>query len=210
MAIKAGGTKVAMKIAASGLPSDGEYTTHLETEAGSDTYSPLARIPVVKGKGKLAFSAQGTVPPEFGVETLTALEGRRVEIRKPGGDLALWLVIPPMQGATDIKRKLTLLPTPGSPAPDATAALGLAFKGSKGSSKLSLKVKKAPEGEPITLWIENDGGVLADLGRDAGNLKIDTKKGDPLPFGVATLAGLSGRAFEIRQGAETLFEGTIP
>jgi len=86
--------------------------------------------------------------------------------------------------------------------------------------ELRVQVEGAPTGLDLEVLMEDaaGSGVLVSVGSlaeegSSGEYKwrLRTKKGDALPFGVADLAELSGRAVEIRAtGGELVAEATFP
>jgi hypothetical protein len=89
-------------------------------------------------------------------------------------------------------------------------------------SWLRLKAGNLDANGSYSLWMDDPSTAedltlaqVADVSLDANdegraNVRIDTKKGGVLPFG-ATLAGLAGMAFEIRDaGGAAVLTGTVP
>jgi len=83
--------------------------------------------------------------------------------------------------------------------------------------RLKIELSGAPSGRSLDVFFENSAGAMVDVGdlveRRAGIYKwrIRTKKGQALPFGVADVAELSGRAVEVRTaGGALVADGSMP
>lgn len=109
----------------------------------------------------------------------------------------------------------TLLRPAGAPDPDAKGKLKLEARPLKGQGRLELKVAQVNTKLTHTLFVEDPPGsrqflASGDLRRKGKSLelKFDTRKGDPLPLGLAAM-DFVGRQVQIRRSAATVLSGVV-
>jgi hypothetical protein len=122
------------------------------------------------------------------------------------------------------KGKTTLVPPVGALDTDAFARIDVKHFPVRGArqerSWFRGKVRRLERSTDYTMWANDPATPATDLvqffafttkGNGKFNFKLDTKKGDDMPFD-ATLAALAGATMEIRDaaGTTTLLVGTIP
>jgi len=108
------------------------------------------------------------------------------------------------------------------PDPDARGTIEAATKPSENRDRLIIEAHGLPAGSlSFSLFMaigDGQGGMteVADLSQSAGDpekvrLKIDTKKGDPLPFDVFDIEELQGRVIHVRgDDGLTYLQGVVP
>ena len=179
-------------------------------EDGEATYHYRDRIK--KGRGELP----------LGVMNISELTGRRAEIWVDGEAL-LEGVIPGTSHEKSGKASSELDATADAPE-EARATLRMFSVPRKGSESFRLKVVQFPlmPDEALHFYLEdpNDPGVLVDQGElvesdgDDGEhrFRLRTRKGDPMPFGLAGVAEMEGLMMEVRNAAGDVvyFEGLVP
>jgi FG-GAP repeat len=202
------------KVKVSGLVP-GAYDVLLEDSPGAGTFTSIGAITVdADGAGSLSLVGDGRIPAALGVEALDDLVGRILLVRDSiGGDVCS-LRLPDLVPAASSKSTTPLEPAaPPNPYPAASGKLKIRDEPASGRHRLELKVKKIPKSASLTLWMEDGpgSGTMVQVG-DLEKLKLkrDTKKGDPLPFGVACGVDLAGRVVEVREGSTVILRGTIP
>ncbi|MCI0589213.1 MAG: phytase [Planctomycetes bacterium] len=196
-------------------PPGGTYDVLLEEEAARGGFVDIGDlVPLNPNAGTwiLALEASGAIS-ELGGADVNRLAGRRVEIRD-GASTHLFAVLPSLPNLLNVNLQGPLAAAPGSPAPNAVGLVKLRSKGKAGTSKFELKAKGLPVGPTYAVWVAEgatEGAALSQVGTLVkGKLKIDTKKGQTLPFEVGFLPDLYGRAIEVRDGTTTVLSGTIP
>ena len=196
-------------------PTGGTYDVLLEEGAARGSFVDIGDlVPLNPNAGTwiLALEATGSIG-ELGGADVNRLAGRRLEIRN-GATPYLFAVLPSVPNLLNVNLQGPLAAAPGSPAPNAVGLVKLQSKGKAGTSKFELKAKGLPVGPTYTVWVAEgatEGAALAQVGTLVkGKLKIDTKKGQTLPFEVGFLPDLYGRAIEVRDGTTTVLSGTIP
>jgi myo-inositol-hexaphosphate 3-phosphohydrolase len=196
-------------------PTGGTFDVLLEEGAARGAFVDIGDlVPLNPNAGTwvLALEASGSIG-ELGGSDVNRLAGRRLEIRN-GATPVLFAVLPSVPNLLNVNLQGPLAAAPGSPAPNAVGLVKLQSKGKAGTSKFELKAKGLPVGPSYTVWVAEgatEGAALAQVGTLVkGKLKIDTKKGQTLPFEVGFLPDLYGRAIEVRDGATTVLSGTIP
>jgi hypothetical protein len=163
---------------------------------------------------------RGELP--FGAVSVRELMGRRVEIRLDD-ELLLFGQVPDFASRRRVRAQTELAPTDFAPR-RADARLKILSRPSKGDERFSVRVEDFPlsSGAAIRLFMEDPEveDSLVDLGPfrddrdedDEFKFRRRTRKGDPLPFGVASVLDLGGLAVEIRDAdtGEVYFEGEVP
>ncbi len=195
-------------------PTGGTYDVLLEEEAARGGFVDIGDlVPVNPNAGSwiLTLEATGAIG-EIGAD-VNRLAGRRVEIRN-GATPYLFAVLPSLTNLLNVNLQGPLPAAPGSPALDAVGLVKLRSKAKAGTSRFEIKAKGLPVGPTYTVWVAEgttEGAALSQVGTLVkGKLKIDTKKGQTLPFEVGFLSDLYGRAIEVRDGTTTVLSGTIP
>ncbi len=173
---------------------------------------PLVLKSAKSGTWELKLVGEGAAPGALGVNHLTQLDGWRVEIRDQDGTVHLGCE------ALALLTPLTNTTIKGAfPGPNGSVlAAQLKFSAATGSSQITLsvtKLDKAIDPATLSLWIEEAvaSNTFVRVGPLVkGKLVIDTKKGDALPLGAATVLDLSLLRVQLRAGADVLIEGAIP
>ena len=199
-------------------PGD-SFGVYLENAVGSGTFFLVAGMVLdnaPQGRWGLALEAAGAAPAQLGVADLGDLQGRKVEIRDASGAIYLWAVLPGLaqgQGQGNFNgRGILSTPNP-APSPDGSGFVRIRFNAPHGRSTFEVRTRRLLPGATYSVWIEGASGsgtfaFAGDLSN--GRLKRDTKRGEPIPLGAATVAALSGRAIHIRDGAGAVhLQGTI-
>ncbi len=117
------------------------------------------------------------------------------------------------------KARTSLMVVEGSTADGAKARIRLQDR--RNGAEFRVDLHDAPLGLSPELWVADAGGVLVlagEMGLDEVEtsgaeyrFRVRTDKGDALPTGATTLAGLEGRAIEIRNAdGEVLATGAVP
>ncbi len=177
------------------------------------------------GASSLRFRArlrngEGSLP--LGVSLLDELAGRHLEIRIRGsGDVVLATDIPDLTPRRDAKAEDDLDATPDAPA-GAEAEIRVRSRPRKGDERFRVKVHDfvlAPT-QKLRLFLEDpmnpnvlvDQGALQDDDSDEAEFRARTRKGQALPFGVASTRNLVGLKLEIRDAdtGTVYFEGMVP
>ena len=196
-------------------PTGGTYDVLLEEGSARGSFVDIGDlVPQNPNAGTwiLALEATGSIG-ELGGADVNRLAGRRVEVRD-GASTHLFAVLPSVPNLLNVNLQGPLAAVPGSPTPNAVGLVKLRSKGKAGTSKFELKAKGLPVGPTYTVWVAEgatEGAALSQVGTLVkGKLKLDTKKGQTLPFEVGFLPDLYGRAIEVRDGTTTVLSGTIP
>ncbi|HKE02338.1 MAG TPA: hypothetical protein VKE69_15070 [Planctomycetota bacterium] len=190
----------ALKVTTKGLA--GDATLFLETAPGSASFAEIGALVA----GKLAVVYAPGPFTALGVPFLSELAGRRAELRDAASNVVLAATLPTFS-APSVKVKVALA------GASATGTLSIEFNKTLGSSKVALSTKGLDAASSFSLWLEDApaSGVFAEVGALAkGKLTLDTKKGDPLPLGVASIGELSGRHVQARDGATVVLDGLVP
>jgi len=204
------------------------FRVHLEDGVGSGSFFTVGDMSLESeptGPWELTLQSTGTAPSSLGVADLEDLAGRVVEVRDAADAVYLRGVLPALAqapGLGNVNRKANLSPPGGmSPSPDAKGWVRVRYIAPKGRSRLDVVVQKglAP-GSSYSVWIEDavGAGTLTEVGEvsldssgTSGRFRRDTKKGQSIPLGAATVLDYSGRVIEIRDGALAVhLEGVIP
>ncbi|HET6203485.1 MAG TPA: phytase, partial [Planctomycetota bacterium] len=193
----------------------GTYEVLVETAPESGTFLDVGHLTSTNanaGAWVLDLEASGAIA-EFGGADLSALAGRRVEIRS-GSTVYLFAVLPALTGLLNVNLLGPLDAAPGSPAPGAIGSVKLGFKAKAGTSRFDLKSKGLPVGPTYTVWVSSgttESPSFSQVGTLVkGRLRTDTKKGQTLPLGVGFVSDLYGRTVEVRDGTTPVLSGTLP
>jgi hypothetical protein len=225
------GNRQEFKVEAGNLPAGpgDAFRVWLEDAVGSGVYflvGDMALESAPSGTWELNLQSQGGAPAPLGVADVGALAGRRVQVRDALDAVYLWGTLPALAqapGLGNVNRKANLSPPPGglAPSPDAKGWVRVRYIAPKGRSRLEVVVQRGlTSGSSYGVWIEDAVGAgtftqVGDLSLDAsgtkGRFRRDTKSGQTLPLGAATVLDYSGRKIEIRDAALVVFlEGVIP
>ena len=206
-----------LRIKVKGLVKGGTYTIW-GTDPATATLTQFGTV-TAKGGGnvyvKLDTKHGDSLP--FGA-TLDDLAGGAIEIRDDAGNVVLSGNFPDVVAkAAHEHDKVDLV----ADVSGAKGRIEAEFKPAEGKheeeSKLSVKIEHLSGDTEYTLWgtnpatatVEQFGSVTTKHDGNA-EFKVETKKGDALPFG-ASLAALAGGTFEVRDGSGTVvLHGTFP
>jgi hypothetical protein len=118
--------------------------------------------------------------------------------------------------ADKARERIDLVMASQSPVTAREARLELRRK-NRNRQTMRVKLERATSGFQLDAFVADASGALHDVGdfreKRAGHYswRVRTQKGEALPFGVADLSSLAGRAFEVRTTAGNLVAtGTIP
>lgn len=203
------------KVEADHLASGGSFFVFLENAQGSGVLENVGAMPFHgTDEYELEIETEHGTPLPFGVTDVNDLSGRIVQVRDNTDAVYLEGVVPSLGGSTQ---------------PQSANAT---FSGVVGKAELKLKsIPKAPKekfelrllqqaaNQSVEVFIANPtGGALTMVSALTANsggkaeLKINTGKGQALPFGLPSLADLGGLALEIREAGtgNVLVSGVIP
>jgi hypothetical protein len=209
-------------------PTNAQYNAFLETAVESGVYSPVGGM-VLKnaatGLWRLDLDGKCAAPAILGVNDVSLLSGRRVQVRNANGDVVLFGVLPQLvfgigQLNFNLKSKL-LRPMVNPPSPDAFGDVRSRFLAKKGQSEFEVRIHKMAVGKTYALWLEtvNGSGILEQVGAfefkgnttKLGTFAVNTSTGEGLPYGVNTVAGLKNRTFEVRDAQDIVhLTGIVP
>jgi hypothetical protein len=173
-----------------------------------------------KGDGNAEFKVDTKKGDELplGV-TLEQLAGATIEVRDDSGAVVLTGTFPSLQPehGDHVKDRNELTSTVAGAKGRVEAEFKAADAHHAEESKLTIKVEHLSGDTEYTLWGTNPAtGTVEQFGtlttKSDGNaeFKVETKKGDALPFG-ATLADLAGGTLEVRDSSGTaVLTGTFP
>lgn len=153
-----------------------------------------------------------------GAQTAAELAGRRVEVRDSLDQVVLYGTVPDVTMPPSESKKQKAKAEFEDPASEVEGKIEIRSDPKKGSEEIKIKAEKLPEHATVELYMHDDAAQwvkLADLETDGdGDAKwrARTKKGEPLPFGVAQVADLSGRGVKIRDPAsgQDLLQMVVP
>jgi hypothetical protein len=192
-----------------------QFDVFLESGVGTGVYNGIGGMSLkhtFKGEWRLELEGDCEAPPILGVDDLSDLVGRRVEIRNKDGNAVLWGTIPQLltgAGQLNFNHKSNLSPpSVNPPSPKAKGFARSRYIAKKGQSEFEVVVHQLSNGKTYSLWMEDavgsgvfvkiqDFGMKGKSGKN-GRIDIETKKGEALPFGVDTVAGLEDRKIEVR------------
>ncbi len=184
------------------------------------------------GEQEIEFDPHDGDPLPFNAPTVASLEGRDVEVQS-GGIAYLSGSVPALgsNGGGDDngggggggggwdKARSSLTRPAGAPDPDAHGKIETRRRASNARQRFQVEIEDVPaSGVVFSAFVDDGGGTLTNVGalvphEDAGEfeLELDTGDGAQLPFGVADVDDLAGRAVEIRgDDALTYLVGTVP
>jgi hypothetical protein len=110
--------------------------------------------------------------------------------------------------------QISLVRPEDPPDPNAKGTLRIREKGN--GESFEVHVMSVNPNHALHVWLEDpiDSDTFTDIGTmpDSGSpkLKIDTKKGDALPLGAASISDLIGRKVEIRHDDDVVLKGVVP
>lgn len=152
-------------------------------------------------------------PLPNGASLVSSLSGLRVEVRDATNAIYLEGTVPSISGSSSSNSK----------AKDSYSGSGAELKirlesEKKGNQSFELEVKKLSIASSVQLFVfDPNSSTLVNaasltLNKGKAKLKLETKKGQPLPTGATKVADLGGRAFELRDGATStvLISGNLP
>ncbi|HKE00244.1 MAG TPA: hypothetical protein VKE69_04485 [Planctomycetota bacterium] len=203
------------------------HSVYVETGVRADVYvfvcGLVLKTPAI-GRFAIDLEAECMAPMVAGVLDLASLTDRRIQVRDAADHVVLETVIPELLRGGGAKgnfvANVKMAPPPGSPSPKATGWIRAKLVATQGTSTLEIFGAKMSPTPVCCAFVEDDVGVgtfsfLGDLvlnkAKTSGRVRLDTKKGDPLPFGVPTVAELSGRKIRLQDENDVVhLEGTIP
>lgn len=188
---------------------DGEGTLQ---QVASDTVESDGEV---KARWKLE---DGGLP--FSAATVAELSGRGVELRDAEGNVLLQGAIgtvPAVSQGRKQKAVSTLVNVDMNFAPRGKGAIKVEVHPRRDENRLTVKLEHVPRNVPLELHLTNPEtdelekvGDFVVEGTEA-KIKINTRSGQPLPFGVASVGDLSGLALEVRTSDGTpRFSGVVP
>ncbi|MBI4584085.1 MAG: hypothetical protein HY717_08690 [Planctomycetes bacterium] len=190
-----------------------EYGVFLDD--GTGTLVSIATITTnQEGKVELEVEAEDGLP--LGAQTADQLAGRAIEVRDAAGAVVLAGKTPDVRLSGEDRKGATILERP-DPAvdPDAEGEIKLIQRDARMTIKVELEHLEPSQAYKITLTNPATNasealGVITTNGGGHGKLKIDTKKGDAIPFGVGSLSELEGFLVNVADGGDqTVLKGTI-
>lgn len=196
-------------------PSVG-FSVWLETAVGSGVLQNVGAMQQEESdEVELELDTGDGAQLPLGVADVDELTGRVVEVRDGGGATYLTGVVPFLSGGSSSVAKTST---------DLVATVGKGKIRLKSNSKapyqrLEVRCKKLAKKSAVELWMRDPGTgtfamVQALQTNGGGNTKykVQTKKGQPLPFGAATLGALAGVDLEVRDATSgnVLQSGQVP
>jgi len=166
------------------------------------------------GEAEIEFGTEegGSLP--LGAASVAELAGRRVEVRTADGTLVLFGEVPE---ATTAALKLRARADVRDDDSSARVRVTAVVDNRSGRDRLNVELKAvSPGAAEAELFLDDGGGTMTLAATVAlrrsgrGHARFDTKKGDPLPLGVASVLELEGRAFEIRVEGSAVVSGNFP
>ncbi len=214
--LKEKGSELEFEVEAEELDAPGVvYSVWLEEPAGSGLMQDVGAMSASKSSGsdewKLELETEDGESLPFGVNALSALAGRTIEVRGNDGKTYLTGFVPTF-GATTVKASDSL-------AGSGKGEVKVRRQGKTGAQEFGLKLKKQGKKKALEVWIENPASGTLELAatlvaKKSGRAswKVKTKKGHALPFGVLKVDDLGGRPLEVRdvESGVVRMTGTVP
>jgi hypothetical protein len=155
------------------------------------------------------------LPLPFGVANADQLAGRALEIRDGAGVVVLAGMTPDLRFEEDRENETDL--SRPDPAPDEDAEGELELRQKDGRMVIKVEVENL---DPLAMYevtLTNPAGdqseslgIITTKDNGEGKLKVDTRKGDPAPFGVGSLSELEGFVLAVKNASgATVLESTI-
>ena len=154
-------------------------------------------------------------PSGLGVEDLSELDGRRVQVFDDLDRVWLETVLPSLaQKGTLRTTKWRVAMVPANDLP-LRGQVKINFDPKHGRSRLDVKASGLTAASTCKVFIEDGiaAGMFTEYAplNDKGQLSKDTKNGDLLPFGVPRIIDLTGRIVEVRDhDGVTVLRGQLP
>ena len=213
------------KLRAMNIDNALSYEAFVEDAVGAGTFTSVGVLTASLNEpqsASLNFD-QRTGPLPLGVANVSDLAGREVQIQN-GGQVYLRGMVPDFVVGKKgpAWKRGSICPTrPATPPDDnAKGMIGVRTKMSENRDRFEVKVQRVPADLVIfSVFVDDGVGVMTDVGAmtpsagdpGAAKLKIDTKSGAPLPFGVFDVEDLEGRALEVRgNDGFTYLAGKVP
>lgn len=225
IAFREKGDRHRLSIEAEHLPA-GELSVFLESAVGSaellaigSLSSSAASHGADDGEEDEGAEAQFAIDTKAGDELplgaahLAELSLRRVEIRDAADAVLLHGVVPVLDAAAEpFDVELPLIGFDG-------ARGEVELRGRPAGELFAIKLSRMPKGKELAVQFGEPGSSLSTAftmlmsASGKGKFRADSRQGDPLPLGVASLRELSGLAFEIcdpSQDGKVLLSGVVP
>jgi len=187
----------------------------MEEPAQSGTLVDIGPLSPTDGGHRLKIDTKKGDSLPFGAASIVDLVGRRVEVRRGDGSVRLVGAVPaPVKKESVDHDKQSLDGFSGS-----KGGLHVVERHKHGSTFMTLHGGGLPAGSDLAFQVDDGAGKLitvamVEVGENGkAKLKVDTKKGDPLPFGVLSLEALAGRPIELcdpGQDGLVLLAGAFP
>ncbi len=216
------------------LSVEAEYIdTSLTFEAwvadGGGTLQMIAIMPFNgPGEVEVEFDTDEGLPLPFNASSVEQLAGRTVEVRA-GGLTYLTGTVPSLDGSGGsgsgsgggswLTFKQFLVRPATSPDPNVTGYVEVRYRQSDNDQKFKVEAEHVDPSASFSVFLETGigSGILQNVGAmkqedsDEVELEIETEHGTPLPFGVAHVNELAGRAVEVRDATNAVYlAGIVP
>ena len=211
---KAGASQSRLRVKAKEL-GEGAFDLFMEEPPLSGTMVSVGALVLEDGVHRLRFDTKKGDQLPFSAASIDDLVGRRVEIRRDDASVRLVGLVPEPVGKQSVdhdKQKMTGFD-------GAKGGLHVVERSKHGRVTIDMKGGGLPAGSSLAFQVDDGGGQLVTVGMVSvnedgkGKLHLDTKKGDPLPFGALTLDELAGRPVELcdpGQDGLVLLTGVLP
>lgn len=174
-----------------------------------------------EGGASLAGDTQEGPGLPLGAESVTALAGRRVEVRDGDGRLLLYGEIPSAASDAD-EEPVRERETHEDEETGADVRVEVDIRPERGREQLEIVVRDLPRGGAaksprrlVVVRMEDANGAMQDVAGArvrGGRVRVrwDSRRGDELPFGSESVRDLSGRGFELYLGGTRVASGNLP
>ncbi len=187
----------------------------LEEGAGSNSFVQVGflRPQAKEGTWVLDVATNGWTPPDtIRYATLGDLAGSRIEVRGPTDEVLLQAVLPTPGGQKFSGSSALQSPGPAGP-PGARGTVRVNSSARTGTLRVSVSTEGLSKTANLDVWLEDgpSAGAFTAVGTlSRGCLVIDSGRGDPFPGIAPDGSALSGRLIEVRDGATTLLQASLP